>query len=68
MHGKHSVKFINAQQAKYVYHYLNIKEKLLKTNASIWFNKICKINSVFVGLIVEWYQNARWTKRKKKKN
>jgi hypothetical protein len=42
MHGQHSVKFINAQQAKSVYHYRNIKEKLLKTNASISFNKICK--------------------------
>jgi hypothetical protein len=27
---------INAQQAKPIYHYQNIKEKLHKTNASIW--------------------------------
>ena len=38
MHGQHSVKFINAQQAKSLYNYRNIKEKLLKTNASISFN------------------------------
>jgi hypothetical protein len=46
MHGEYNVKFINAQQAKSVYHYRNIKEKLLKTNASIWFNKICKIEQL----------------------
>jgi hypothetical protein len=26
--------------------YVNIKEKLLKTKASIWFNKICKIEQL----------------------
>jgi hypothetical protein len=36
------VKLIVAQQPKPLYHYQNIKEKLHKTNASIWFNKICK--------------------------
>jgi hypothetical protein len=43
MHGERNVKFINAREAKSVYHYRNIKEKLLSTNTSIWFNKICKI-------------------------
>jgi hypothetical protein len=27
MHGEHKVKLINAQQAKPIYHYQNIKEK-----------------------------------------
>ena len=42
MHGEHNVKLINAQQAKPIYHYRNIKEKLHKTSASIWCNKTCK--------------------------
>jgi hypothetical protein len=42
MRREHNIKFINAQQARMVYGYRNIKEKLLKTNASIWFNKICR--------------------------
>ena len=42
MHGVNSVKFISAQQARKVYQYQNIKKKLLRTNASIWFNKICR--------------------------
>jgi hypothetical protein len=42
MHGERRVKLIIAQQAKPFYHYQNIKETLHKTNASIWFNKICK--------------------------
>ena len=43
MHGENNVKIINAQQAKPIYQYRNIKEKLHKTNASIWFYKILKI-------------------------
>ena len=42
MHGGYNVKFINAQQAECTYNYRNVKEKLHKTNASIWFNEICK--------------------------
>jgi len=30
------------KQAKQVYHYKNIKLKLYKNNAAIWFNKTCK--------------------------
>ena len=36
MHGMHNIKFANAQQAKAVYNYKNIKERLCKTNAAIW--------------------------------
>ena len=44
MHGMEDTKFIIAQQAKPVYSYRSIKENLLKTNASIWFNKMCIAN------------------------
>jgi len=33
------IKIIEAQQAE-IYNYRNIRLKLLKTNAAIWFNKI----------------------------
>ena len=36
MHGMEGVKFVNAQQAKQIYHFKNIKEKLYKTNAPVW--------------------------------
>jgi hypothetical protein len=43
MHDEYNVKIVKAQKARPIYEYRNIKEKLHKTNASIWFNKICKI-------------------------
>jgi len=42
MHGT-TIKTVNEQQVK-LNNYKNTKLKLLKTNAAIWFNKICKIN------------------------
>jgi hypothetical protein len=36
------VKLIDAQQTKIYNNYKNTKLKLPKTNAAIWFNKICK--------------------------
>jgi len=42
MHGV-TIKIVNAQQAK-LNNYKNTKLKLLKTNAAICFNKMCKIN------------------------
>jgi len=41
MHGE-TMKFVNAQQAKPYNIYKNTKLKLLRTNAAIWFNKICR--------------------------
>jgi hypothetical protein len=32
----------NVKQAQVVYNFNNTKEKLLKSTAAIWFNKICK--------------------------
>jgi hypothetical protein len=40
--GTMNLKFISAKQAKEVYEYKNIKQKLHKTTAAIWFNKTCR--------------------------
>jgi len=42
MHDHKNIKLCDAKQAKQVYHYKNIKLKLYKNNAAIWFNKTCK--------------------------
>jgi len=42
MHVHTNVKFVNAKQAKETYQYRNTKEKLWKTNAPIWYIKICR--------------------------
>jgi hypothetical protein len=42
MHGTVNLKFIEAKQAKEVYQYKNIKHKLHKTTAAIWYNKLCR--------------------------
>jgi len=42
MHGPMNIKFISAKQTKETYQYRNIKGKLYKTNAAIWYNKICR--------------------------
>ena len=36
------IEIIEAQQAKICNSYKNTRLKLLKTNAGVWFNKICK--------------------------
>jgi hypothetical protein len=42
MHGKKNIKFANTQQAKQIYQYKNIKEKLYTSNAAICYNKTCR--------------------------
>ena len=42
------IKLINAQQAKSAYAHKNTKEKLLKMNTTIWFNKICQLNQKYI--------------------
>jgi hypothetical protein len=42
MHGINNIKFISAQQKRGIYQYENSKERLCKTNASVWFNKMCR--------------------------
>jgi hypothetical protein len=38
----YNVKHVRTQRARMTYAYENTKEKLLETNAAIWFNKMCK--------------------------
>ena len=40
------MKLNNAQQAKIFNNYQNTRLKLLKTNAAIWFNRMCKIKQL----------------------
>jgi hypothetical protein len=47
MHGA-TIKLINAQQPRLTNIYKNIKLKLLKANAAVWFNKN---NGIFIILI-----------------
>ena len=42
MHGQYNIKFISAQQTKQTYKHKNIKEKLYKCKAAIWYNKSCR--------------------------
>ena len=42
MHGPTNVKFIDAKRTKETYQYKNIKRKLYKSNAAIWYNKVCR--------------------------
>ena len=42
MHGQTKIKFTCAKQAKPIHEYKNIKRRLLKTIAAIWYNKTCK--------------------------
>jgi len=42
MHGATRM-IVNAQQAKLNNYYKNTELKLLKANAAIWFNKMCKV-------------------------
>ena len=43
MHGLTNPKFIHDKQAGDIYAYRNVKRKLHKTIAAIWFNKICRV-------------------------
>lgn len=40
MHGMENVKFVNAEQAKPIYDFKDIKGRLCKTNTSGWYNKV----------------------------
>jgi len=46
MHGQQNIKICNAEQAKHLYRYKNIKTKLYKCNAAIWYNKTRRIKHV----------------------
>jgi hypothetical protein len=46
MHGQQNIKFCNAKQATQVYRYKNIKTKLYKNNAAIWYNKTRRLKQL----------------------
>ena len=45
MHGA-TVKIVDAKQARIHNSFKNTKYKLLRTSATIWFNKMCRIKQV----------------------
>jgi len=42
IYGSMNIKFINVKQATGIHAYKNTERELYKTNATIWFNKICR--------------------------
>ena len=40
------MKVINAQPARIIHHYKDTKEKLLKTNAAVWFKKMFRFKQL----------------------
>ena len=50
MHGE-TIKIMNAKQAKLNNNYKNTKYRLLRTNAAIWYNKMCRMKQVKPGYI-----------------
>jgi len=43
MHGTTNIKFIDHKQANVVHQFTNIKKKTYRTNAAIWYNKVCRL-------------------------
>jgi len=39
MHGSRNVKFADAQQARQIYQYKNVKKILYETYSAMWYNK-----------------------------
>ena len=63
MHGTINIKYIEAKQAKAIYQFKNSKRKLYRTNAAIWYNKICRQNR-----LTPDYINIRINGKNLKKN
>jgi len=51
LHDQRNIKFCVAKQAKQIYKYKNIKTKLYKNNADIWYNKTCRMKRITSGYI-----------------
>jgi len=49
-------KFLNAHEAIQIYHNKNIKQRLYKTNAAIWYNETCS-SLVFLQYNCSSYDN-----------
>jgi len=54
MHGTTNKKLIDVKQAKVIYQFNNIKKKVYRTNAAIWYNKTCRL-----GRLTSAYINIR---------
>ena len=57
-------KFGNAKQAKSAHQYKNIKTKLYKTNAAVWYNGTCKYqcrkdSAIFLLMMGTWMPKTR---------
>jgi hypothetical protein len=48
MHGTMNLKFTDARQAKEIFQYKNIKNKLYRTNAAIWHNNYDARNHEYI--------------------
>ena len=55
MHGQRNIKFCNAKQAKQTYQYKNIKTKLYKNIAAIWYNEACRMKQLTPNYIKELF-------------
>jgi len=42
MDGHTNIKFINAKQTKGIHLYKNMKRKLYRANATVWYSKTCR--------------------------
>ena len=47
MHGYTKLKFSDVKQARDIYNYKNIKRKVYRTNAAMWYSKPVAAMSVF---------------------
>jgi hypothetical protein len=45
------IKFVEAEQAQLVNQYINMKRKLLRTNAHMWFNRMCQHKNVILMVV-----------------
>jgi len=53
MHGQQNITICDAKQAKQTHQYKNIKTKLYKNNAAIWYNKTCRIKQLIKQLYIK---------------
>jgi hypothetical protein len=58
IHGPYSIKLITAQQAMMIHTYENVKMKLYKCIAAIWYNKTCKRPEASNSTCITTYQSA----------
>jgi len=47
MHGTTNIKFIDTKQAEVIFQFKNVKKKLYKTNAAMWYNNVGRIINAY---------------------